>query len=53
MTILTAKAVIEPQMDQFAPATVLTTFGELMELRDIVSGELQCHKELHKLTLAI
>jgi hypothetical protein len=29
--ILTVKAVIKPQMDQFTPATALTTFGELME----------------------
>jgi len=40
-------------MDQFAPATTPTTFGELMEIRDSVSGESQCHKELHKLKLAI
>jgi len=28
-------------MDQFAPAPVLTTFGELMEILDIVSAKLQ------------
>jgi hypothetical protein len=32
-------------MDQFSPATAPTTFGELMEIHDSVSGKLQCRKE--------
>jgi hypothetical protein len=39
------KAVIQPEFDQFAHATVPTTFGELMEIHDIVSGKSQCRKE--------
>jgi len=45
---LTVQAVIKPQMDLFAPATVPTTFGELIDIRDSVSGKSQCRKELHK-----
>jgi len=45
---LTVKAVIKPQMDQYAPVTALTTLGELMEIRDSVSGKSQCHKELYE-----
>jgi hypothetical protein len=41
-------AVIKPEMDKFAPATAPTTFGELMEIPDHVSGKSQCHKEHHK-----
>jgi hypothetical protein len=37
-----------PEMDQFAPATVPTTFGELMEIHDSVSGKLQGSKEHHE-----
>jgi hypothetical protein len=40
-------------MDQLAPATALKTFGELMEMHDSVNKASQCHKELHKLKLAI
>jgi hypothetical protein len=36
---LTVKAVIKLQMDQFTPATALTTFGELMEIYMMVSTE--------------
>jgi len=50
---LTVKEVIKPQMDQFNPATALTTFGELMEIHDSVNRESQWHNEFHKLKLAI
>jgi len=40
-------------MDELAPATALTTFGELMEIFDCVNRKLQCHKDLHELKLAI
>jgi hypothetical protein len=43
---LIVKAVIQPEIDQFAHATALTSFGELMEIHDSVSGKSQCHKEL-------
>jgi hypothetical protein len=36
---VTVKAVIKTQMDQFAPSTALTTFGQLMERYMIVSTE--------------
>jgi len=39
------KAVIQLEIDQFAHATASTTFGELMEIHDSVSGESQCRKE--------
>jgi len=45
--MLIVKAVIMVEMDQFAPATAPTTFGELMGIDDSVSGKSQCHKE-HK-----
>jgi hypothetical protein len=51
--ILTVKALIQLQMDSFAPAAASTTFGELIEMRNNVSRELQCQMELHKLKLAI
>jgi hypothetical protein len=51
--ILRVKAVIKLQIDQFAPATALTTFGELMAICDSVNRESQYHKELHKVKLAI
>jgi len=51
--ILAVKVVIKPQMDQFPPATASTAFGEVKEIRDSVSGESQCHMELHELILAI
>jgi hypothetical protein len=51
--ILIVKTLIEPEMDQFAPATVLTTFGELMEINDRVSGKSQCSYEHHEHKLAI
>jgi len=35
-------------MDQFAPATAPTTFGELMEIHDGESGKWQCHVDLHE-----
>jgi hypothetical protein len=34
-------AVMMPQLDQFSPASALTTFGELMEIFDIVSTKSQ------------
>jgi hypothetical protein len=42
---LIVKAVIQPEFDQFAHATTLTTFGELMKIHDSVSGKSQCRKE--------
>jgi hypothetical protein len=42
-----------PEMDQFAPAAVPTTLGELLEIHESISGKLQCHKEHHKDTVAI
>jgi len=40
------KAVIQPEFDQFAHATAPTTFGELTEIHDSVSGNPgQCCKE--------
>jgi len=45
MARLIVKAVIQPEFDQFAHATAPTTFGELMEIHDSVSGKLQCRKE--------
>jgi hypothetical protein len=47
------KAVIKPDMDQFAPATALTSFGELMVIHESVSGKSQCHKEHHEHKVAI
>jgi hypothetical protein len=44
IAILIVKVVIQPEIDQFAHATALTTFGELMEINDSVSGKLQCRK---------
>jgi hypothetical protein len=43
--ILIVKAVIQPEFGQFAHATAPTTFGELMEIYDSVSGKSQCRKE--------
>jgi hypothetical protein len=42
---LIVKAVNQLEIDQFAHATAPTTFGELMEIHDGVSGKSQCHKE--------
>jgi hypothetical protein len=42
---LIVKAVIQPEFDQFAHATAPTTFGELMEIHDSVSGKSQYRKE--------
>jgi len=35
---LQVTAVDKPQIDQFAPAPALTTFGELLEILDTVSA---------------
>jgi hypothetical protein len=51
--MLTAKAVMKPQMVQFAPSTASTIFGELMEKHDSVSGTSQCLKELHEQKVTI
>jgi len=51
--ILIVKVVIKPEMNQFAHATALTTFGQLMEIYDSVSRKSQCHKELHEQIVAI
>jgi hypothetical protein len=40
--------VIKPEMNQFAPATAPTTFGELMETYDYVRGTSQCGMEHQK-----
>jgi len=48
----TVKAVIMSQMDQFALATALTTFRELMEIHDSVRAESRCPKELHEQKVA-
>jgi hypothetical protein len=37
---LTVTAVAKPHMNQLAPASVLTTGGELMEIADIISAKL-------------
>jgi hypothetical protein len=44
---LIVKAVSPPEIDQFAHATAPTTFGELMEIPDSVSGKSKCRKEPH------
>jgi len=41
------KAVIKPQIDQFASTPAPTTLGKLIEICDSVSRESQCYKELH------
>ena len=45
IAILIAKAVCQPEFDQFAHATAPTTFGELLEIHDSVSGKSQFRKE--------
>jgi len=45
IAILIAKAVIQLEFDQFAHATEPTTFGELLEIHDSLSGKSQCRKE--------
>jgi len=45
-------AVITPEIDQFASATALTSFVELMEMRNSVSGKFQCRKQHHKQNVA-
>jgi len=42
---LIAEAVIQPEFDQFAHATAPTTFEELLEIHNGVSGKSQCRKE--------
>jgi hypothetical protein len=44
----TVKAVSKLQMDQCAPATAQTPFGELMEILDSVSKKSQCRTTLHE-----
>jgi len=51
--MLIVKAVITPEIDQFASATVPTSFVELMEMHDSVSGKCQCHKQHHEQNVAI
>jgi hypothetical protein len=51
--ILIIKIVIMPEIDQFASATVPTSFVELMEMHDSVSGKLQCRKPHHQQNVAI
>jgi len=51
--ILIVRAVIKPEMHQFAPAMAPTTFGELMEIHDSGSQKAQCHKEHHEHKVAI
>jgi len=51
--ILIVKEVIKPEMNQFAPGSVLTTFAELMEIHDSVSGKSQCRKEDYEHTVDI
>jgi len=51
--ILIVKAVIKPEIHQFAPATVPTTFGELMEIHDSVSRKSQCKRKHHEHKVAI
>jgi len=46
-------AVIMPEIDQFASATVPTSFVELVEMDDSVSGKFQCRKQHHKQNVAI
>jgi hypothetical protein len=41
----------ESEMDQFAPAPVLSPSGELMERYNRVSGNLQCSKQHHEHTV--
>jgi len=50
---LTVTAVIKPQMDQVAPATVLTIFEVLMEILESVGRKSQCCETLHEQKLAI
>jgi len=40
--ILIVKAVIQPEIDQFAHANAPTKFGEMMEIRDSVSRKSEC-----------
>jgi hypothetical protein len=49
---LIVKAVITPEIHQFAPVTVRTTFGELMEIHYGVSGKSQRRKEHHEHNVA-
>jgi len=51
--IMKVNTVIKMQIDQFAPATVPTTFQELMEICDTVSGQSQCSKKPHDQKVAI
>jgi hypothetical protein len=53
MAILTVKVVIMPQIDQFDPANASTTFVEVIEIRDSVTGESQCKQQFQKVKLAI
>jgi hypothetical protein len=50
---LTVKAVIKPQIDQFAQASVPRTCGELIEILDSFSRKLQYPKEHDEQKVAI
>jgi hypothetical protein len=43
--IIIVKAVIQPEIDQFAHVAAPTSFGELMEINDSVMGKSLCPKE--------
>jgi len=50
---LIVKAVITPEIDQFASATAPTSFVKLVEMYDDVSGKFQGRKQHHKQNVAI
>jgi hypothetical protein len=45
IAILNVKAVIQPEIDQFAHATAPTAFAELIEIHDNVRRKLESHRE--------
>jgi len=51
--MLIVKRVIKLEMDQLAPATALTSHGELMEIRDCVSEISEVLYKLHEQKAAI
>ena len=46
-------AVITPKIDQFASATAPTSFVELMEMHDSISGKFQSCTQHHKRNVAL
>jgi len=46
-------AVITPKIDQFASATAQTSFVELMEMHNRISGKFQSCKQHHERNVAL